>query len=313
MIYRSLYRAGVEGLGASGHGSDRILFGETAPLGTSKRGYRSAIRPTPFLRELLCLTPTGAAYTGTPASRRGCGNFAKGPLKTTGFAHHAYTKKRAPTAPVAHPEELTMANVTTWGPLLDKLSAQSGGKIPSGLPITVSEFGYETKPPDPRNGISQARQAQYNQLGDFLAYNTPRVTGITQFLLRDARPLTQFKKNTRGYWFTYQTGLFTRAGKAKPAASAYLLPFVVYLRSPGVLGFWGHLRFRPNQPGDVAVVQWRQNAQSPWQQLGPPAPANASGYFVKAAVVPAPNAEYRAVYVDPATGKIRIGSLPSTP
>jgi hypothetical protein len=311
-LYRSLYRSGVEGLTATGHGGDTIYIGETAPLGTSKRGYRNAIRPTPFLRELVCLNPAGVPYTGTAASRRSCGNFSKGPLKATGFAHHAYTKKRAPTVKVAHPEELTMANLSTWGPLLDKLSSQSGGKIPKGLPITVTEFGYETKPPDVRNGISQAKQAQYNQLGDFLAYANPRVTGITQFLLRDVGPLRQFKKNSRMYWFTYQTGLFTKGGKAKPAATAYLLPFVVYLKSPGVLGFWGHLRFRQHSPGDIAVIQWRANASAAWQQLGPPAPASAFGFFTKIAAAPAPNAQYRAVYVSPATGKIQVASLPAT-
>ena len=33
------------------------------------------------------------------------------------------------------------------------------------------------------------RQAQFNQLAEFLAYNEPRVEATTQFLLKDAAPL----------------------------------------------------------------------------------------------------------------------------
>ena len=73
-------------------------------------------------------------------------------LKATGFAHHPYTKKTAPTVAPKNPEEITIANIGTLGPLLDTLAAQSGGKIAADLPIFLTEFGYESEP-DPRNGI----------------------------------------------------------------------------------------------------------------------------------------------------------------
>jgi hypothetical protein len=251
-------------------------------------------------------------YTGADAARRNCSDFAKGPLKATGFAHHAYTKKRSPAEPVANPDELTMANVATWGPLLDRLSAQSGGRLPTGLPIYITEFGYESNPPDPRNGIPLLKQARYNELGDFLAFNQPRVKGITQFLLRDAAPQRKFKKNLRKYWFTYQSGLFTTGGKTKPATYAYVLPFIVYPKGPGIVGFWGQLRARPNGSKDVAVVQSRLNAQSPWKQFGPAHPTSEFGFFTGSGAPPAPTAEYRAVYVVPGTGKILGASLVTT-
>jgi hypothetical protein len=311
-MYRALYRAGTDALTATGHGGDMILLAETAPLGSSSRGPRNAIRPIPFLRELVCLNAAGVPYVGADAARRDCADFAKGPLKASGFAHHAYTKKRSPTAPVGHPEELTMANLSSWGPLLDSLSAQSGGKLPSGLPIYITEFGYESNPPDPRNGIPLLQQAQYNELGDYLAYTNPRVKGITQFQLRDAKPDTKAKKNSRKYWFTYQSGLFTNRDQNKPAAFAYVLPFVVYRKGP-LLGFWGQLRSRPNGSKDVAVIQWRANPQAPWTQYGPALPTSTYGFFSTTAKPAAPNAEYRAVFFDRTIGKILPASLPTKP
>ncbi|MGH2840709.1 MAG: hypothetical protein ACRDKY_07790 [Solirubrobacteraceae bacterium] len=311
-LYRALHKAGTDALMNTGHGGDTIMLAETAPLGSSKRGPRNAIRPVPFLRELVCLNATGAPYVGADAARRNCADFAKGPLKATAFAHHAYTKKRAPSSPVGHPEELTMANLGTWGPLLDRLSAQSSRKIPAGLPIFITEFGYESNPPDPRNGIPLLKQAEYNQLGDFLAYNNPRVRANTQFLLRDSAPLKKYKRNSRQYWFTYQSGLFTNKDKNKPAVFAYLVPFVAYRKGPAI-AFWGQLRFRPNTSKDVTVIQWRASPSAAWRQLGPARPTSVLGFFTSTAAPPAPNAEYRAVWVNPATGKITASSLPDKP
>ena len=59
----------------------------------------------------------------------------------------------------ARPDEITIANIGTLGRQLDALSAQSGGKIPANMPILLTEFGYESNPPDPRNGISLHKQA----------------------------------------------------------------------------------------------------------------------------------------------------------
>ena len=131
--------------------------------------------------------------------------------------------------------------------LLDTLSVQSGGKMPSGMALLMTEFGYESNPPDTRNGIPLMRQAEFNALAEFLAYTDPRVTATTQFLLRDAAPLKQYPKGSRLYWFTYQSGLVNNAGRAKPAAFAYTFPLVVYNPGvPGLTNFWGQLRFRPN-------------------------------------------------------------------
>ena len=251
-LYRELYHAGYQGLQLSGHGADTILFGETSPLGSPNRGPRNGIRPVPFLREVACVAPNGQQYAGPAATARHCEDFARfGPLKATAYAHHPYTKKGAPTVRPAIGDEITIANIGSLGIVLDSVSAQSGGKIPAALPILLTEFGYESNPPDTRNGIPLLRQAQFNQLAEFLAYLDPRVTATTQFLLKDAAPLKQYPKGSRLYWFTYQSGLLDVRGRAKPAAFAYTFPFVILNPGvPGMTGFWGQLRFRPNGSED---------------------------------------------------------------
>ena len=313
-IFRKLYHAGVQGLERAGHTlvTDSIFLGETAPMGSTSRGPRNGMRPIPFLRELVCVKPDGTTYDGADAARRDCDDFARnGALKASAFAHHPYTKRLAPTkAPGT--DEITIANIGTLGPLLDTLAVQSGGKIPAGLPILLTEFGYESNPPDRRNGIPYARQAQFNQLAEFLAYNEPRVQATTHFLLRDVAPLRRYPRGSRLYWFTYQSGLMTNRGRAKPALFAYSLPLVMFPAGPGLTGFWGQLRFRPNGAADIAVMMWRPTKTAPWQQLAPVA-TSPLGYFSGSIPTPGPGGEYRAVYVSPESGKITHSSLPTPP
>ena len=205
----------------------------------------------PFLREVACVAPNGQQYAGPAATARHCEDFARfGPLKATAYAHHpVHEEGRADGAGRRTGDEITIANIGSLGTVLDAVSAQSGGKIPPGLPILLTEFGYESNPPDTRNGIPLLRQAQFNQLAEFLAYADPRVTATTQFLLRDAPPLQAVPnaKGSRLYWFTYQSGLLDARSRAKPAAFAYTFPFVSSNRgAPGMTNFWGQLRFRPN-------------------------------------------------------------------
>ena len=323
-LYRKLFFAGRQGLAASGHGNDVVLLGETAPMGSPLRGPRNGLRPVPFLRELVCVAPNNTQYTGADATRRGCDDFAKnGPLKAFAYAHHPYTKKAAPTKAPTAPDELTIANIGLLGKLLDSLSVSSGGKIAPNLPIVLTEMGYESNPPDPRNGIPLAKQADYNALSEFLAFNDPRVKATTQFLLRDGAPLKQYPVGSRLYWFTYQSGLYTLGGKAKPAAVAYAFPLVTFPAGPGTTGLWGQLRFRVNGRKDVVSIFWRAksdgkstacgNVAAGWLPQGLPLPTDFRGYFSGGIPTPGPGGEYCAAYFDPARAKITHQSLPAKP
>jgi len=317
-LFRKLHQFGYKGLAASGHrvNTDVILLAETAPAGNRSRTTKSPLLPKAFLRELACVKPNGGKYRGRDAKRRACGDLARyGALQANGYAHHPYTKNVPTTKRHPNKNAITMANIEELGTLLDSLSAKTGGKIRKGLALFMTEFGFETNPPDPLNGVSLANQADYNTRGEFIAYSNPRIAAQAQFLLRDVPPVAGRKPNTKAYWFTYQSGLFLANGQPKLAASAYQLPFLA-LRgsSPSVYSLWGQLRFLADGQPWTAVVQWRPQGapESAWTTNGPPIAVNQRGYFTAQRTAPvAGSIEWRGAWQKP-DGTIGAGSLPST-
>jgi hypothetical protein len=268
VMYRALFYRGRRALESTGHGRDVILVGETAPLGSSAQGRRSPIRPAKFLREVLCLDARGHSYRGRQAKARACGDFSKfGPLRATAWGHHPYTKDLPPTQKDRAKDSITMANITDLGTLIDRYSRT--GRIANGLPIMLTEFGYETNPPDRFSGQTLDHQAEYINQGDYMASLSPRILSQTQFILDDAGPVLRARPGTKAYWFTYQSGLYFANGAGKPAASAYALPFVAG-QAPGGVGIWGQLRFRPNGIAtDSVQIEFSGDGQN-WQAIGAP-------------------------------------------
>ena len=144
---------------------------------------------------------------------------------------------------------------------------------PARLPIYLTEFGYETDPPDPFSGQTLGDQAAYVAQGDFLAWREARVASQTQFLLRDVAPLTRYPKGTKRYWFTYQSGLFFADGRPKPSATAYAFPLVA---RPGGGSVWGHLRPRP---GDPVTLELSRDGGTAYAPVGPPVATDGRGFF----------------------------------
>ncbi len=294
---RELYLRGRAALDRTGHGRDTIFFAETAPLGSNKKGQRSPIRPKRWLREFLC------------SSRRGvrCNLFDKyGPIRATGIAHHPYTKNVGPSVRDRSKDSVTMANIGDLGRLVDQLARRTKN-IRAGLPVWLTEFGFETNPPDPFSGTSLANQALWNQQGEFLAYADPRIAGQTQFLLRDVQPVASARPGTKAFWFTYQSGLEFADGRVKPAMNAYYFPFLTQ-RQGANTNVWGQLRFRPNglPPGaqDTVTVQHSPDG-STWNDVASLPVTNAMGYFT--GTVPAPaGGQLRAVWAG-----TQVTSLPA--
>jgi len=324
-LYRKLHQNGYRALVSTGHrvDNDTILMGETAPLGNDLKTAKAPIRPAQFLREVACIQPNGIAYTGNAARLRDCGDFAsKGPLIANGFAHHPYTRNVGPTTRDAHPASITMANITELGTLLDDLSSKTGGSIPNNLPLFMTEFGFETKPPDPFNGIDLANQPLFNNIGEYQAWQNPRILSQAQFLLRDVDPVRKHPKNSKAYWFTYQSGLFFRSGVPKPAAAAYALPFLAFnsrttdpLTGTSVFNLWGQLRLLPNGTTASAAIQWRakDGSSGAWATIGDLVPVDALGYFTATRTAPSPAiGEWRSAILNPADGSVLVNSPGTT-
>jgi hypothetical protein len=265
---RELYLRGRAAMDRAGQGKSQIFFGETAPLGSSQKGQRSPVRPKKWLRAFLCENKRG----------KGCNMFEKyGRIRATAFAHHPYTKDRSPTQKDSHRDSVTMANFGDLGVLLDRLATKTKN-VQRGLPLQAAEFGFETNPPDPFSGVPLERQAEWNVLGEFLAYSNPRVQGITQFLLSDVPPVKGKPKRSKAHWFTYQSGLQFSNGVPKPALQAYYMPLLV---RPGAI--WGQAKFLPdNVPANV-VIQHSADGGTTWVDVAR-TPVNPKGFFS----VPAP-------------------------
>jgi hypothetical protein len=299
-LYRDLLSAGAHALLRTGHGNDLVLFGETAALGARGKPSDRAILPARFLRELFCLKRSFRRYRGRAARERRCGNVDKlevlDRFPRLSYAHHPYARKKAPTLRERRRDAITIANLGRLPKLLDRLS-RATGLFRSGMPIFLTEFGYETKPPDPFRGLPFETQAAYINQADFLAFRQPRIVSTTQFLLNDDQPDTRARRGTRKYWLTFQTGLFTASGRAKPALNAYLLPFDVR-HSGRQLRVWGQLRFTPNGAPQLVTIQFRPRGLSLWQSAGSLKVTNAVGIF-EATVPDINGASWRALWTSP--------------
>ena len=99
----------------------------------------------------------------------------------------------------------------------------------------------------------------------------PRISGNTQFLLRDSEGNPKYSPSSPKYWFTYQSGLFNADDTPKPAAPAYAMPLVVTPSGGGTAAVWGQLRFRANGAAPTGVqLQFRPQGSADWTNSGPP-------------------------------------------
>ncbi len=235
--YRSLVRAGIAALRSTGHAGDELLLGETGPIGRTTGALASRpVAPRPFLRTLLCLGPR----TGTAAEVTGCTRPRR--LRVTGFAHHPYSRggSQPPRRKGKPATEITIASVGRLERLLD--AAADKGRLPDDLPIHYTEYGFQTDPPDGLFGIPLARQAEYLNESDWIAFRNPRIRTVAQYQLTDDRAVARF-----------QSGLRFADGRAKPAYDAYRLAVGVRRRGPSRLRVYGQVR--PPAPGDVSRVE----------------------------------------------------------
>jgi hypothetical protein len=251
-IYRGLLYAGLDGLSASGHGSDQALVGESAPIGRTGGPLATRSRsPLAFYRDLLCIDAKGKA---TSSAALGCGgSFRKLPAAV---AHHPYAGGAigAPTAKAGR-DDVPLASIRNLYRVLDQGAAR--GRIGSKAPVYLTEYGVQTKPPDPF-GVSPATQARYINQADWLAYRDNRIRSVSQYELNDPPEVDQFN-----------TGLRATNGNAKPSLAAYRLP--IWVSSKRV---WGQVR----TGGTSADLQWRASSKGSWKTYRT-VKLNAAGYF----------------------------------
>jgi hypothetical protein len=211
----------------------------------------------PAYRSIKEVIPAAKIGGGVTAPRGGSGGmsplaFLRGIDRAGGrldaYAHHPYPLRPAETPTSGgcdHCETVTMA---TLGRLLKEVDKA----FPSAR-VWLTEYGYQTNPPDRFLGVSPAKQAQYLAESARRAAVLPRVDLLIHYLYRDEPSL--------GRW---QSGLTTVSGKPKPALVAAMLPLVQVSRKGSTTVLWGQVR--PGSGPQRYVVQSRRGGV--WAPLG---------------------------------------------
>lgn len=316
--YRRLVDAAWAGLGASGHGRDRILIGETSPRGAKNpRDLGDAMAPIEFARELYCLRANLRPYAGRAAKLRHCpvGRRQRRAFRgahpalfaTAGFAHHPYSlgrrRWRLPTWRHPRKDNAPIANIGRLVRTLDRATARWGSR--TRMPVWITEYGYQTKPPDPLVGVAPRRQGPLSAWGEEIAYRNPRVASIAQFLFVDDGPVPGLSGNDPRRWITWQSGLYDLDRNPKPALRDYTRPIHTRQQGRRVRVFGG---YRPPATGVPisASVEYSPAGRRGWRTLRRLTVRNRRGYVTTFVRVRRAG-RLRIVWRDPGNGA-RVGS-----
>jgi hypothetical protein len=185
--YARICTAIWQGVHFTNFAGERVGCGATGPRGNNvARSSRPSVAPLTFMR----LTR------------------AAGLRNLDAFAHHPYYGKPSET-PASRPNgtAVQLGNINTLISLVNKLWGRKR--------IWITEYGWQTRPPDRLFGVSFAKQAAYVRQSFAIARANPRIDALVWFMLRDDTNLQ----------IGWQSGLLTAAGKRKPA-------FRVFARLP---------------------------------------------------------------------------------
>ena len=190
--YAKICNAIYKGVSVTTLGAAKVACGVTGPRGNNEpTSSRPSLSPLAFLR----------------------GMKKAGVTKFDAYAHHPYygSPSETPSSPPppgkrgVTPTAVTLGNINV---LIREVTRLWGNKR-----IWITEYGYQTNPPDPIFGVSLALQARYLTQAFGIAKRHPRIDMMLWFLLRDER-----RARLEEGW---QSGLLTETGGRKPAFAAF--------------------------------------------------------------------------------------------
>jgi hypothetical protein len=176
------------------------------------------------------------------------------------YAHHPYPVRPQTETPwtggCRHCSTITMAELER---LLREVRANFGAKR-----IWLTEYGYQTNPPDRTLGVPWTTQAHYHSSASLRTYLSPQVDMLIHFLVRD--------ETTPAGW---QSGFFTTSNARKPSYTAFRFPLTQVARSGTRVRIWGQIRPRSGPQ----TFRLRQQRRGRWSWVGGIRTTNARGVF----------------------------------
>ena len=182
--YAKICSAIWSGVHATRLAGEKVACGATGPRGNdAPRSSRPSTSPLVFMAWL----------------RRA------GLRRMDAYAHHPYYGHRSekPTTISRSPKAVTMGNI---GVLIKQLNRLWGRRTR----LWITEYGYQTNPPDRLFGVSYRLQAKYLQIAMKMARRNRRIDMFVWFLIKDEGRLSG-----------WQSGVVTRRGARKPAFRAF--------------------------------------------------------------------------------------------
>ena len=187
--YAKMCNAVVQGV-KSIQRSSTVACGATGPRGNNNpNSSRPSVSPLPFLRAMKLGGAKGFdAYAHHP--------YYGSPAETPSTPPPPGKRGRPPTA-------VTLGNIDVLIKEIDRLYGKR-------MRIWVTEYGYQTNPPDRFYGVTYSKQAKYLTQAVSVVRANPRIDVFLWFLLRDEERL--------GGW---QSGLTTFEGRRKSSFNAF--------------------------------------------------------------------------------------------
>jgi hypothetical protein len=178
--------AGVHGAQSTQPG-ELVACGITAPRGNNNpRAGSPAHTPLQFLR-------------GMKAAK----------AKFDVYGHQPHSPRKSPTWKPTTLHHIALGNISY---LVKELTRLYGKKR-----LWITEYGYETNPPDAQLGVSEATQAAWMRQAFTIAKRHVRIDMFVWFLLRDENDLNGPGFGTPGW----QSGLERVNGDAKAAYATF--------------------------------------------------------------------------------------------
>ena len=303
-LYRALVRAAYPAIKAADPVS-QVLIGELAPIGRDVGGSRASLKPLTFMRAFGCVDET---YR--PIRTGECRSFR--PATADGFAYHPHGVKNGPGDPNPDPDEAQIADLPRLFATLDRLTGKGRILSSTGKPfdLYLTEFGYQTFPPDIAVGVTPTLQARYLQQAAYLTWRNPRIKNLTHYEWED-EPIRYLGSGAKAF-AGWQSGLFYADGEPKPAAEVFTHPFWVDPRPGGRSArLWGQVR--PGGAHDISVQKRPAGSGGAFVTIAR-LRTNESGYWAK--IVPlGAKAEYRYRYDvgKPGAGTSQVMSAAAKP